>query len=169
METRMAKMIVLSGLVLITAGPIFAQLMSKAQVGNLIAKVEDGVDDFRDYLKDRGEKTKDTASRAKAQGTTTRRKATDSQKAIATAKKDELDDALGDLNKSTNRLRRRFDKTDTWMETKNQVEKVVDDGRKINEVIARGSYGTEAARLWAVLRGGINELARAYGIVPLKI
>ena len=88
MKIRMSKIIVLSGLVLITAGPAFAQLMSKAQVGNLIAKVEDGVDDFRDYLKDRGENTKDRASRAKAQGATTRRKATDAQKANATAKKE---------------------------------------------------------------------------------
>ena len=32
------------------------------------------------------------------------------------------------------------------METKAQVEKVVADGRKINQVVARGSYGPEAAR-----------------------
>jgi hypothetical protein len=55
------------------------------------------------------------------------------------------------------------------METKAQVEKVVDDGRKINQVVARGSYGPEAARLWAVLRTGINDLARAYGVPPMAI
>jgi hypothetical protein len=32
-----------------------------------------------------------------------------------------LDDALGDLNRSTNRLRRKFDATDKWIETKGQV------------------------------------------------
>ena len=76
---------------------------------------------------------------------------------------------MGDLNRSTNRLRRKFDATDTWMETKAQVEKGVDDGRKINQVVARGSYGPEAARLWAVLRTAINDLARAYGVPPLAI
>ena len=50
------------------------------------------------------------------------------------------------------------------METKGEVEKVVDDARKINQVVARGSYGPEAARLWALLRTGINDLARAYGV-----
>ena len=55
------------------------------------------------------------------------------------------------------------------LETKAQVEKGVDDGRKINQVVARGSYGPEAARLWAVLRTGINDLARAYGLPPLGI
>src|SRR5262249_23932494 len=107
----------------------------------------------------------ETAPAAKRRGKT----ATDSQKAKASAKKDELDDALGDLNRSTNRLRRKFDATDTWMQTKSEVERVVDDGRKVNQVVARGAYGTEAARLWAALRSGINDLARAYGVTPLAI
>ena len=169
MKRMTSKTIVLSALVLCVAGPVFAQLMAKAQVANLIVKVENGVDEFRDYLKRRGENAKNTASTAQAQGKTTRRKATDAQKSNATAKKDELDDALGDLNRSTNRLRRKFDPTDKWMETKSEVQRVVDDGRRINQAVARGSYGADAARLWAVLRGGINDLARAYGIAPLGV
>jgi hypothetical protein len=150
-------------------GPAFAQLMPKAQVANLIAKVENGVDEFRNYLEKRGDQAKDTASTAQPQGKTSRRTATDTQKAKASTKKDALDDTLGDLNRSTNRLRRKFDPTDKWMETKGEVEKVVDDARKINQVVARGSYGPEAARLWAVLRTGINDLARAYGVPPLGV
>jgi hypothetical protein len=154
----------MSVLVLGAAGTAFAQLMTKPQVANLIVKVENGVDEFRNYLERRGDNAKNAASTAPA-----RRRATDAQKANTSAKKDELDDALGDLNRSTNRLRRKFDATDTWMETKSRVERVVDDGRRINQVVARGSYGAEAARLWAVLRGGINDLARAYGIPPMAI
>ena len=134
---------------------------------NLIAKVENGVDDFRKYLEKRGENAKEASSTAQASGRG--RKATETQKAKATTKKDELDDALGDLNRSTNRLRRKFDATDTWMTTKIEVEKVVDDARKINPIVARGSYGAEAAKLWAVLRTGVNDLARAYGVPPLAI
>ena len=44
--------------------------------------------------------------------------------------KDELDEALGDLNRSTNRLRRKFDPMDKWMETRPQVENVLEDARK---------------------------------------
>ena len=73
------------------------------------------------------------------------------------------------MNRSTNRLRRKFDPIDTWIETKGEVQRVVDDGRAINAEVARGSYGAEAARLWAVLRTGINDLARAYGIPPLGV
>ena len=129
-------------------------MMAKAQVANLITKVENGVDEFRDYLEKRGDNARDAASTAQASGRRKRQGATENQKAKASSKKDALDDALGDLNQSTNRLRRKFDPTDKWMETKAQVENVVDDARKINQVVARGSYGADAARLWAVLRTG---------------
>jgi hypothetical protein len=143
--------------------------MAKAQVANLITKVENGVDEFRSYLEKRGENARDANAAAESSGRRKTKGATDSQKAKANTKKDELDDALGDLNRSTNRLRRKFDATDKWMETKSQVEAVVDDARKINQVVARGNYGADAARLWAALRTGINDLARAYGVQPLGV
>jgi len=151
----------------LTERPASAQMMAKAQVANLISKVENGVDEFTNYLEKRGENAREASSTAPAAGR--KKKATESQKANAGSKKDALDDALGDLNRSTNRLRRKFDPTDKWMETKSQVEKVVDDGRKINQVVAKGSYGPDAARLWAALRSGINDLARAYGVPPMAI
>jgi hypothetical protein len=141
--------------------------VTKARVADLISKVENGVDDFRKYLDKRGENAQ-AAANSQA-GKRRSRTATESQKARAETKKDELDDALGDLNRSTNRLRRKFDATDTWMQTKSEVERVIDDGRKINQVVARGSYGAEAARLWAVLRTGMNDLARVYGVTPLGV
>jgi hypothetical protein len=165
--TPFVAMVVFAGLM---DGTAAAQTMVKAQVANLISKVENGVDDFRDYMNRRGENARTKASSAPAESRRTRRgTATESQKASAEAKKDDLDDALGDLNRSTNRLRRKFDATDTWMETKIQVEQVLDDARKINQVVARGKYGTEVARLWGMLRSGVNDLARAYGLQPMAI
>jgi len=148
--------------------------MPKAQVANLITKVENGVDEFRDYLKRRGENAQDNASAAASNERNQARRAkrgttTDDRQPNAQAKKDELDDALGDLNRSTNRLRRKFDATDKWIETKVQVEQVLDDARKMNQAVARGNYGSQVARLWATLRSGINDLARAYGLQPLAV
>ena len=60
---------------------------------------------------------------------------TETQKATARDKQDELDDALGDLNRSTNRLRRKFDPLDKWLETRPQVEAMLDDARKINQAL----------------------------------
>jgi hypothetical protein len=146
-----------------------AQIMPKTQVAGLIARVENGVDEFRNYLEKRGENARDANSTAQSSGRRKGQGATENQKTKANNKKDALDDALGDLNRSTNRLRRKFDATDKWIETKGQVESVVEDGRKINQAVARGNYGAEAAKLWAALRTGINDLARAYGVQPLAI
>jgi hypothetical protein len=154
----------------LTVGTAVAQGLAKAQVAALISKVENDVDRFQDFLKQRGDNARDQSSTPQSQSRRARRGTpTDSQKATAQAKKDDLDDALDGLNRSTNRLRRKFDATDTWMKTKAQVEQVMDDARKINQVVARGNYGADAARLWAALRNSINDLARAYGVQPLAI
>jgi hypothetical protein len=165
-RTTLIALALALGFVGVAGRPASAQLMTKPQVANLIKNVEDGVDDFEDYLKKRGENGREAATASSGRRT---RQATDDQKAKGKAKADELDDALGDLDKSTNRLRRKFDVTDTWMETKNLVEKIVDDARKINPIVARGTYGAEAAKVWGVLRKGINDLARAYGVPPMPI
>src|SRR6476619_5065121 len=130
----------------LTDRPASAQIKAKAQVANLIAKVENGADEFTNYLEKRGDNARDASSTAQASGRQ-KRQASESQKATASSKKDALDDALGDLNRSTNRLRRKFDATDTWMETKVQVERVVDDGRKINQVVARANNDTAKREL----------------------
>ncbi len=150
--------------------PIAAQVVfTKAQIADRIRKVEDGVDEFRKWADNRADKGTNNAEAAKASGRTRGRTATQAQKDKAGQKKDELDDALGDLNRSTNRLRRKFDPTDKWMETRPQVEKVLDDARKINQVMVRGKYGTQAERYWAVLRESINDLARCYNLTPLGV
>ena len=145
---------------------------TKAYVADRIRKVEDGVDEFRKWAEKRGEDATSRAQSAQNSGKTSRRAGTNTASAQARRDQaknttDELNDALGDINRSTNRLRRKFDATDTWMETKVQVERVVEDGRRINQVMVRGNYGTQAERYWGVLRTAINDLARTYGVAPL--
>lgn len=164
----------LAALMALCPGVVYARVYTKPQVANLIRNVEDGVDQFRDYLERNGEDAKDRADSTKnnrSPNQSSRRKPqnTEARKQQAGDTKDELDDGLGDLNRSTNRLRRKFDMTDTWMETKVQVEKVVEDGRRINQIMTRGRYGTQAERYWGVLRTAINDLARAYGVPPMGI
>jgi hypothetical protein len=150
------------------AGLALAQTpFTKVQVGDRIRKVEDGVDEFRKWAENRAEQGKTQAQNAQRSGRTSGRTATESQKAQARTTKDDLEDALSDLNRSTNRLRRKFDPTDKWMETRPQVEHVLDDARRINQVMVRGHYGSQAERYWSVLRANINDLARCYGLTPL--
>jgi len=148
----------------------FAQLaFTKAQVADRIRKVEDGVDEFRKWSEKRVEQGKTQTTPGQSTGRAKGRTATESQKAVATEKKDELDDALSDLNRSTNRLRRKFDPTDKWMETRPQVETVLEEGRRINQVLVRGKYGSQAERYWSLLRASINDLARCYNLTPLGV
>jgi hypothetical protein len=151
----------------VPASALAQTVFTKAQVGDRIRKVEDGVDEFRKWAENRGEQGKTQAQAAQSSGRTRGRTATDSQKAQARNTKDDLEDALSDLNRSTNRLRRKFDPTDKWMETRPQVERVLDDARRINQVMVRGHYGSQAERYWSVMRSNINDLARCYGLTPL--
>ena len=170
MTKRLLVGAILAGLAV--SGTALAQrTFTKAQVADNIRKVEDGVDEFRKWSEQRAEQGKTQGQAAKASGRTRGKTATESQKDAASDKKDdkkdELDDALGDLNRSTNRLRRKFDPMDNWMETRPEVESVLDDGRKINQVLVRGKYGTQAERYWSLLRASMNDLARCYNLTPL--
>ena len=173
MNRRSAISFVLLACTALLAWSVFAQgTFTKTYVADRIRKVEDGVDEFRKWAEKRGEDAKSRAESAQSSGKTARRSRTtpsntEARKDQAQNTKDDLDDALSDLNRSTNRLRRKFDATDKWMETKAQVEQVVDDGRRINQVMVRGNYGTQAERYWGVLRTAINDLARTYGVTPL--
>ena len=83
--------------------------MTKSLVAEKIRRVEDGVDEFRNYLERRGDNARNATSTAQQSGRASGRRGTantEARKATAQAGKDELDDVLGDLNSSTNRLRR---------------------------------------------------------------
>src|SRR6476660_3324491 len=83
---------------------------NKAQVGDRIRKVENGVDDFEKYLTSRGENAKDQAGSAKSgakssgaakrgQGANSEKK--DARKDQGKQSKDDLQNAMDDLNRTT--------------------------------------------------------------------
>lgn len=145
---------------------------TKGQVADRIRKVEDGVDEFQKYLNNRGDDAKNRAESAQNSGATSRRQRGDSPNAQnrsdqAKQTKDDLEDAMDDLDRSTNRLRRKFDPTSNYLETKAQMEQVMDNARRVNQVMTKGNYGTQAQRYWAALRANINDLARCYNLTPM--
>ena len=167
-KTNLIAAALIASVLLVGAGGLRAQaVFTKAQVGERIRKVEDGVDEFRKWAENRGGQAKTQAQAARDSGRGRGRTATESQKDQASHTKDELEDALSELNRSTNRLRRKFNPTDKWMETRPQVERMLDDGRRINQALVRGHYGSQAERYWSVLRANMNDLARCYGLTPM--
>jgi hypothetical protein len=161
--------------IILASGSAFAQGpggYSKAVVGDHIKKVEDGVDEFRKYLEKRGEDVKNNGQAV--QNSEARRGRatpanTEARKDQARRTKDQLDEALDDLNGATNRLRRRFSPTSNYMETKSQMEDVMESARRVNQVMVKGNYGTQPERYWSPLRKYINDLARLYGIPPMSV
>jgi len=145
---------------------------TKAQVADRVRKVEDGVDQFQKYLENREEDAKNRADSAQSSGATTRRQRsnsanTDARTNQAKQTKDDLENAMDDLNRTTNRLRRKFDPTSNYLETKAQMEQVMDGARRVNQVMTKGNYGSQAEKYWAVLRANINDLARCYNLTPI--
>ena len=125
--------------------------LSKPQVAERIAKVENGVDDFEKYLTTRGENAKDQAGSAKSSGAKSSGAAKrgqgensankdarkDQAKDQGKQSKDDLQNAMDDLNRTTNRLRRKFDETANYLETKVQMEQVMDSARRVNQVVGK--------------------------------
>ena len=147
--------------------------LSKPQVADRIQKVENGVDDFEKYLTTRGENAKGQAGSAKSSGATKRGQGADSankdaRKDQAGQSKDDLQNAMDDLNRTTNRLRRKFDETANYLETKVQMEQVMDSARRVNQVVGKGGNDSQAQRLWTALRASINDLARCYNLTPMS-
>ena len=145
---------------------------NKAQVGDRIRKVENGVDDFDKYLSTRGENASNKAGSAKNSGATNRRQGgdaanKDARKDQATQSKDDLQDAMDDrIARPTvcdaSSTRRRI----TW-KPKYKMEQVMDSARRVNQVVAKNKNDSQAGRLWTALRASINDLARCYNITPM--
>ena len=150
---------------LVVTGVAVAQLaFTKVQVGDRIRKVEDGVDEFEKYLKNRGDDAKNRAQSAQSSGATTRRQRSNSANSEARGNqaketKDDLENAMDDLNRTTNRLRRKFDPTSNYLETKAQMEQVMDSARRVNQVVTKeitahrqNDTGLPCARISMILR-----------------
>jgi len=176
MKQTLTRILVHAGVAVLSLSFAAAQIgtFTKAQVADRIHRVEDGVDEFQKYLENRGEDARSTTQSAQTSGTTTRRRQgsssnTQARQDRAKQTKDELEDAMDDLNRSTNRLRRKFDPTSNYLETKAQMEQVMDSAHRVNQVMTRGNYGSQPERYWAALRTTINDLARCYGISPMGV
>jgi len=168
------SILIITACLLIAQYPAFSQVLSKAQVGEKIKRVEDLTDEFKEYLERKADDTRSRASSPQAQEGRRRRsesagEPTEAQKAQVQSGKDDIEGSVEDLEKATDRLNRRFKRAQNYLDTKAQVEKVVEEGRKINQLVVRGNYSSEVAKAWAALRTAINDLARIYGVTPMSV
>lgn len=116
--------------------------MDKAQVKVIISRVEDRVDNFVKYFD----------------------KSLDRSKLNGTSREDWLNKRARDLEKSTDQLRREFDRRDTWAENKNEVRNCLNIATDIDRNMRNYKYGAATEANWSRVRYELNSLADVYNL-----
>jgi Skp family chaperone for outer membrane proteins len=115
---------------------------TKAEVGQVIKRVETRVDSFvKQY--DRS---------------------LDNSSLNGSNKEDWLNKRAKDLEKATDELRREFDKRDAWIENKDEVRKCMNIATDIDKNMKNKRYGNATEDNWRAVVFELNTLAKLYNV-----
>jgi len=135
--------------VLLSAGLAQAQprvargrVYTKADVDRIIKRVEDSTDKFKKEFD----------------------KALDRSRLNNTNREDQLNEYAKDLEHATDDLRKHFDKTDAWLENKEQVRSCLSLASKINVAMRNRRLGPKVESRWTSVRYDLNTLAGVYSL-----
>ena len=81
-----------------------------------------------------------------------------------TRREDNLNQKAKDLESATDELRRDFDRSDRWIENKDEVQRCLDIAADINVVVQRRRLGRGTENNWANVRRELNALAQVYNL-----
>ncbi len=95
-------------------------------------------------------------------------KSLDRSRLDGTRREDRLNEQARDLERDLDALRRDFDRTDRYTDTRAQVSRVLNTAAGINQVVSRRRLGGNTERQWSLLRVELNALADAYNLRPLR-
>ena len=126
-------------------GRVRARVHSRAEVEATIRRAENASDVFRKQMDDKLDKSA-------LDGTKT---------------EDNVNHQAKELENALDRLRRRFDKTDTWRETRREVQDVLLEARDVNRIMEAGRWRAVLEAEWTRLRRELNSLAGHYDLPPL--
>ena len=119
---------------------------TKADVERIIKRVEERSDEFRKVI-DR------SLDRSALNGTN---------------REDNINQQIKELENAIDKLRKDFDRANTWQETRQQVQKVLDESDEVNTLMRRGRWrrGGVVKSEWALVRSDLNRL---FGIYNLRL
>lgn len=141
------------GVALVSASAVAAQgtgpggrFYTKAEVEAIIKRVEERSDAFRKVI-DR------SLDRSALNGTN---------------REDNINQQVKELETAIDKLRKDFDRANTWQETRQQVQRVLDESDEVNALMRRGRWrrGGIVKSEWALVR---NDLNRLFGIYNLRL
>lgn len=120
--------------------------LSRAEVDRVIRNLEEATDDFKRVFDAEVDKTR----------------------LDGTSSEDRLWKQVKELETATDRLRSRFDRTDTWWETRAEVQDVLKEARTLNGYV-RGYRNTGRMKAsWEAVRVRINRLADTFELPQLR-
>ena len=85
-----------------------------------------------------------------------------------TWREDNLNERARELENGLDSLRREFDRTDRYQDTRAQVSSVLNTAEGINTAVRRRRLTNHTERLWAQLRSELNALAAVYNLRQLR-
>jgi hypothetical protein len=121
------------------------RLYTKADVDRLIKRVETSSDKFRKEFD----------------------KALDRSRLNNTNREDRLNQYAKDFEHATDDLRSHFDRTDQWIENKEQVRTCLSLASKLNVAMRNRRLGPKVESRWVGLRYDLNTLADVYNLPPV--
>jgi hypothetical protein len=144
-----------AGFMLVLVGPTYAMAQSpyrvhgytKSDVDRIITRVEQRSDAFKAVV-DR------SLDRSALNGT---------------RREDNINEQVKQFEKALDALRSDFDREDRWLETRRQVERVLDEAEEVNALVRRHFLRQHLERGWALLRSDLNRLAGIYDLRRLKV
>ncbi len=118
------------------------RMLTKAQVKEIINRVEDRVDNFRKNFD----------------------RSLDHSGLNGTDREDWLNRRAKDLESATDELSRRFDTRDAWIDNREEVRRCLNIASDIDRNIKSQRYGAATENNWARVRYELNSLADVYNI-----
>ena len=120
---------------------------TKKDVDRIIKRVEDRSDAFRKVV-DR------TLDRSVLNGTN---------------REDNINQQVKELENAIDKLKKDFKRANTWEETREQVQTVMNEADEVNGIVRRGRWrrGGAVKDEWALVRADLNKLAGVYNLRQL--
>lgn len=136
--------------VLILSGPGQAQrrprAYTKADVDRVIKRVENRSDEFVGLFD----------------------RSLDHSKLNGSQREDRLNERASDLERALDELRREFNRTESYLQTRPEVSRVLNIAEGINGVMRKRRLGGQTERNWNLLRADLNQLAVVYNLRWLR-
>ena len=120
---------------------------TKADVERLIKRVEERSDAFRKVVD----------------------KSLDRSALDGTRREDNINEQVREMENAIDKLRKDFSRANTWQETREQVQSVMNESDEVNAIVRRGRWkrGGAVKSEWALVRNDLNRLAGVYNLRQL--